>query len=281
METLDQNINEVYSIFKHIGSNVAFPFDKKSIAKQLSDGSGNYHSLAFESASHEISQQEVKVSNSLTEWREFYKRHSSHHGIHILIGLGWTLAKTKNIQTLKHFSEGERWLISDGAGYFDALFRYNKTIVEKTIPVYIQNNDIHGYHQGIGRQLFYRHLGNYTSINNEILNFEKEQEKHLWCGVGIAAGYVGGAKINEIAKMKEAGGPSFLLGFILGKTNRFKMEQFRDIDLIEWESLELNSIETLIERVDQFYHNTIRSSKTRFYIELNLITREIDIFNQN
>ena len=274
MKKLDQNIHEVHAIFKRVGMSIDFPLDYKTFFHNFSSHSGDYLSLAFESASHEISQEEITSTNSLKEWRKFYEISSSSHRPHILIGLGWTVAKTKNTEILQQFSECERWFISDGAGYFDALFRPRKTLIEKSVPAYVQL-EVKGYNKGIGRFLFYKYAGNYSNIDGQISILDKEYEENFWCGVGSAAGYVGGTQISQLVEMNKKCTSSFLLGFAIGKTNRYQVGQLRDFDLEEWYSLNLGSIEKQNELLDHFFDDQIGHSNTSFYKALDDLKIEV------
>ncbi len=153
-----------------------------------------FRSVAYESASMEIGLQELSCGNELNNWKSFYHRAAKAHTFHMDIGLGWAFAK-KEISPVPYFeslSPVIKWMIFDGVGYYHGLFNGRRTVKSQLIPDGIDEQDLHGFDQGLGRRLWYISKGNPDQHNQLIQAFHISRHPDLWRGAGIACGYVGG-----------------------------------------------------------------------------------------
>jgi hypothetical protein len=62
------------------------------------------------------------------------------------------------------------------------------------IPEGINEQELHGFDQGLGRRLWYIARGNVNELVQLIEPFASSRYTDLWRGVGIACGYVGGSE---------------------------------------------------------------------------------------
>ena len=110
------------------------------------------------------------------------------------IGLGWAFAKTEISPTpyLESLHRVMNRMVFDGMGYYYGLFKGRKTVKNQLIPEGIEEQELHGFDQGLGRRLWYISKGEVNELVQLIQPFHFSRHADLWRGVGIACGYVGG-----------------------------------------------------------------------------------------
>ena len=173
-----------------------------------------FRSIAYESASFEMGVQELACGTELDNWKKFYER-SKAHTFHMDIGLGWAFAKTEisPIPYLEFLHPVMSWMVFDGMGYYYGLFKGRRTVKKQLIPEGIDEQNLHGFDQGLGRRLWYIARGEVNELIQLIQPFHLSRHADLWRGIGIACGYVGGSDKSNLEQ---------LLNF----SNEFK-DQFR------------------------------------------------------
>jgi len=124
------------------------------------------------------------------------------------IGLGWAFAKTGTFPApnWKPLHPLMRWMVVDGIGYFNGLFRGRRTVKNHMVPDVIDGQDLQGLDQGIGRRLWYISNGEVKKVTELIQSFPLSRQPDLWRGVGIACGYVGGSKQADLELLSLASG---------------------------------------------------------------------------
>lgn len=160
-----------------------------------------YRSVAYESASMEVALRDLSRGAGLPEWEELYRRSSGAHSFHLEIGLGWAFAKTETAPDpyLGRLSVAPlRWMVFDGIGYYYGLFRGRRTVKGCEVPGYVQEPDLPGFDQGLGRRLWYISKGSPAEVARLIAPFPEARQAALWQGVGIACGYVGGCTEDRL-----------------------------------------------------------------------------------
>jgi hypothetical protein len=174
-----------------------------------------FRSVAYESASFEIGLQVMSRGKELNNWMKFYRRSAKTHTFHMDIGLGWAFAKTEISPTpyLDSLHPVMSWMVFDGMGYYYGLFKGGRTVKKQLIPEGIDEQNLHGFDQGLGRRLWYIARGEVNELIQIIQPFHLSRHADLWRGIGIACGYVGGSDKSNLEQ---------LLNF----SNEFK-DQFR------------------------------------------------------
>ena len=163
-----------------------------------------FRSVAYESASMVIGARDLCNSRTLNNWKEFRETCSAQHGFHVDIGLGWAFAKTglQPNDFLGSVNPAIKRMVFDGMGYYYGLFKGRSTLKNGIIPGEIE--DIIGFDQGLGRRLWYFAKGNVDALVRLIQGFHETRHPDLWRGVGIACGYVGGNKEEELKRLSNA-----------------------------------------------------------------------------
>jgi hypothetical protein len=167
-----------------------------------------FRSVAYESASMAKGLQELSDGKELNNWKIFYQRSASVHTFHMDIGLGWAFAKTEISPTsyLESLNPLMRWMVYDGIGYYYGLFKGRRTVKNQQIPEGIDATELYGFDQGLGRRLWYIAKGEVKEVTDLIQAFLATRQPDLWRGVGIACGYVGGNKQEDLEFLLSASG---------------------------------------------------------------------------
>jgi hypothetical protein len=92
----------------------------------------------------------------------------------------------------------------DGMGYYHGLFKGRKTVKNQLIPEGINEQELHGFDQGLGRRLWYIVKGDVTELIQLINPFHSSRHSDLWRGVGIACGYVGGCYKENLERLQNS-----------------------------------------------------------------------------
>ncbi len=162
-----------------------------------------FRSVAYESASMEMALTKLLSGTALNNWQAFYLRSTKAHTFHMDIGLGWAFAKTEISPTpyLESLQPVTRLMVYDGMGYYNGLFKGRKTVKGQLIPDGINDRDLHGFDQGLGRRLWYISKGNGNELVQLMQPFHLSRHADLWRGVGIACGYVGGCEKDGLEQL--------------------------------------------------------------------------------
>jgi hypothetical protein len=169
-----------------------------------------YRSVAYESGSMIIGLRDLSKGTRLHEWKKFYALAGKVHSFHVDIGLGWAYAKKEVLpdRNLELLHPLMRWMVFDGMGYYNGLFRGRRTIKHHLVPDGIEGEDLKGYDQGLGRRLWYMANGEVIKVTSSIQTFPSSRHQDLWRGVGIACGYVGGNAEGDLELLLHASGDS-------------------------------------------------------------------------
>ena len=165
-----------------------------------------FRSVAYESASMEIGWQEISAGKELINWKTFYQRSAKAHTFHMDIGLGWAFAKSdiSPAPYLKSLQSVMSPMVFDGMGYYYGLFKVRKTVKNKLIPAGINEQELNGFDQGLGRRLWYMAKGDVTELHQLLQPFHQSRKADLWRGIGIACGYVGGCDNKKLEQLLNA-----------------------------------------------------------------------------
>ena len=162
-----------------------------------------FRSVAYEAASMEIALWDLTNGKELDNWKKFYFASATAHTFHMDIGLGWAFAKTEISPTpfFKSLQPAKSWMIFDGIGYYYGLFKGRRTVKNQSIPQNVIGEDLHGFDQGLGRRLWYISKGEVSVLSELMQPFPISRQGHLWRGVGIACGYVGGSDRRRLEQL--------------------------------------------------------------------------------
>ena len=85
------------------------------------------------------------------------------------------------------------WVTADGYGFHEAFFRRTRTVDRHAVPGWLSAPGRRFFDQGVGRALWFSSGGVVDRVAALIARFPADRHPDLWCGVGLASAYGGGA----------------------------------------------------------------------------------------
>jgi Protein of unknown function (DUF1702) len=194
MNQSSKNIETVEHLFLRTSYYLPLHETIENIILFLEKDKTHFASIKYECAAYELAYTDLKRNAPLTRYIQLFAAKGTEHRFHLQIGLGWAFAKAEiNPELYIAFLQNHQLqLIVDGIGYYYALFKNRKTIVEKMMPPIIASEYYTHFYQGIGRRLWYLCKGNLDVLQHSLLGFEQKNLASLWYGIGVASAYVGG-----------------------------------------------------------------------------------------
>lgn len=222
--TIAERMQKIQSVFK-TGQGLAYDKNEVAINHFLTNENHLFESVAYEGVACGLAENDIDEMNGFNNWQHFLELNTT-HSTQIHIGLGWALALKKQTATtstpvIQSVMEAR---VFDGYGYVEGLFRKRIAILQRVIPEQITTNQQMGYDQGLGRSMWYNAKGEVTVLNEIISSFPPARLPDLWRGVGIAVGYVGGAKVPELTTLAASSNTfnlDFKVGLLLSQFSRF------------------------------------------------------------
>ncbi len=201
--TIPGNMEYIQKVFLGVQVYMQQKHDLEELIAFLDAEPPAFRSVAYESASMEVALPELHSRKSLNNWKDFYQRSAKAHTFHMDIGLGWAFAKTEIPPEpyLESLQPVKRLMVYDGMGYYYGLFSGRKTVKSQLIPGGINEQELHGFDQGLGRRLWYISKGDVNELVQLIQSFHSSRHADLWKGTGIACGYVGGNEKDNLERL--------------------------------------------------------------------------------
>ncbi len=198
----------IQKVFLSVQEYMQKDHDLKALISFLDSEPPEFRSVAYESASMEIGIRELSSSIELKNWKLFYKGSADDHTFHMEIGLGWAFAKAEIpvFPYLKYLQPVKSWMIFDGIGYYHGLFKGRRTVKNQLVPDGLEEHQLPGFDQGLGRRLWYIAKGDVQETAGLVNSFQAKRHNDLWRGVGIACGYVGGNKKSDMELLLKLAG---------------------------------------------------------------------------
>ncbi len=203
---ITDRVNQIVATFQRgrdLGEQ-GLPLDE--LIAKLNETEPRYRSVAFEGASMGIAIEHNE------EWANFLAK-AKKHSTQVHIGLGWAIAEQPPespkggidlTSTLTQIEPQMRSKVLDGYGYWHGLFRRRLTIRTQTIPSTITAECQPGFDEGVGRAIWYISKGEIEKLVMIIGHFPEERRADLWCGIGIAATYVGGCSEEHFSQLESS-----------------------------------------------------------------------------
>jgi hypothetical protein len=221
--TIAERMLKIQTVFK-AGQGLAYYKNEEQINHFLNQENHLYQSVAYEGVACGLAEDDIDEENKFKHWENFLAKHGTHH-TQIHLGLGWALALKKQavdfpIPISKSVMEAR---VFDGYGYVEGLFRKRVAILQKVIPEKITANQQMGYDQGLGRSMWYNAKGEVAILKETISSFPSARLADLWRGMGIAVGYVGGVKMEDLALLvtfAKENESDFKVGVLLSQFSR-------------------------------------------------------------
>lgn len=144
------------------------------------------------------------VSKKSKFW-EFIQGIGSKHEYMSYIGSGLACAIfNRPFDKLLKKASTTGWLALDGIGFYYAMFKTKKALLDFYIPKEIKRDPFYleRYDNGVGRALWFYAAGEPEKIANTIDTFSPERRGAIWSGIGLAATYAGGVSFEKLEQLK-------------------------------------------------------------------------------
>jgi hypothetical protein len=100
------------------------------------------------------------------------------------------------------------WCLADGYGFHQGIFHWRRYVVEcAEPPVGLAPWARQLFDSGLGRSLWWSQGAAPRRIARVIAGFAPARQPEMWCGVGVAAVYAGGAGDDAVFDLRELAGP--------------------------------------------------------------------------
>lgn len=142
------------------------------------------------------------VPRSARRIRSLLQNDGAAHRYMVHAGVGWALARLPwpVMSLLPSFDPLCRWLIVDGYGFHDGLFRWTRC-GSGGRPRCLAGYALRAFDHGLGRSLWFRGAAEPDRIAALIDLFPVQRHSDLWSGAGLAATYAGGCDEWRLATL--------------------------------------------------------------------------------
>ena len=208
MNEVSKRIERIRSIFLDTQLFYANDPTTGSLLNYLENTEPQFRSIAYESASMAIALKDLEKDHALNTWIFFASGPALAHKAQVYVGLGWAISKLNLpfLTVIKKIETRYYHRIADGCGYYDGSFKQRQTVLSQLHPVYLPEEALPIYDQGIGRSLWYTSNADINKIRDKIDRFPANRQAALWRGIGIAVAYVGGCEDDALFTLLQYAG---------------------------------------------------------------------------
>lgn len=186
------------------GYNACMDYDEELLTNYLNRKYDNHHvGFAYEGTGLYFGLLDLMFPKKTSRLAEFTQYHGANHDYIISVGAGFAFArvpfaKKKLRAYMKKLDPLLAWCIPDGLGFHEGIFKHETYIEkQKEIPQSLAPEFHQLFNSGIGRSIWWVKGADPFKIKIAISEFPKERQAELWCGVGVAHAYAGGASESD------------------------------------------------------------------------------------
>jgi enediyne biosynthesis protein E3 len=125
------------------------------------------------------------------------------------VGIGWAYARLR-LRPGPGSPAADpllRWLAWDGFGFHQGFFHADRVIGGQRVEWRLPQAARAVRDQGLGRALWFHECAEPDGVALRIAEFGPDRRADLWSGIGLAATYAGGARADELSRLRELAGP--------------------------------------------------------------------------
>jgi len=200
---IEKNSTTIKDLFQ-LGYNTKTSLSFEEI-KHSFKGIKTTHSIVFfEGLSAKYALLSFEKTNNLNLWKDYNLYFNLNFAKQNYIGLGWAMGElginpTDYMHDIAHEWKSKVW---NGNGYFTGTIKRRSVLRTMSFSKKIPLESLPDFIQGFGRSLWYSYKGNLEKISSLIIAFKKEEQIHLWRGLGIAIAFVDGLSKGEWLEIK-------------------------------------------------------------------------------
>lgn len=180
-----------------------------ALAARLMAPDREVQGFAFEGAAMALA-----LRDTLSPWgkgrlRAFLDGPGAKHVYMLHVGAGWALARLRRSaeKALETMDPVLRWLAVDGYGFHEGYFHSDRFVWKQAEPAQLHGYARRAFDQGLGRSLWFVTGADVENIATTVASFPQPRQGDLWSGVGLAAGYAGGASEPALRGLCSLAGP--------------------------------------------------------------------------
>jgi hypothetical protein len=146
----------------------------------------------------------VMLRDQLAPWRasrfaRFVAGPGAEHVYMAHVGAGWALARLRRgPRAIGRLDALLGWLALDGYGFHQGYFRRRR-------PRAFTGYAARAFDQGLGRSLWFSRGARPEAIADAVARCDAGRRADLWSGVALAASYAGGAMVDVLERLLDAG----------------------------------------------------------------------------
>lgn len=164
--------------------------------------------FAFEGAAMALALSDYFGLVKRDRWRRFLEGAGRDHQYMIYVGAGWAMARLPG-RRVEAFGEGSpllRWLVVDGYGFHEGYFHWRRYRGGQRPSGLPDGYAPRVFDQGLGRSLWFVKCADVERLRRTVETFTAARRADLWSGIGLACGYAGGARREQVERLRDAVG---------------------------------------------------------------------------
>ena len=181
----------------------------EALCKALSRFDDVHRGFAYEGAGMALELLDRLIPGRGQRLASFLAGPGDAHAYMVTIGAGWAWARLplRVAHQLRHLDPVTGWLALDGFGFHEGYFHTDASVRRCAIHRRVKGVTAqHVFDTGLGRSLWFVCGADVERIAETISRFDPERRPDLWCGVGIACCYGGGASDADIDRLRALAG---------------------------------------------------------------------------
>ncbi|GAA3116085.1 hypothetical protein GCM10017600_64540 [Streptosporangium carneum] len=175
-------------------------------AERIDDLEEELRGFAYEGAGMACATLDVLTVTGGRRLRSLLSGQGMRHPHMIHLGVGWAYARLRMrpMWGIRSVHPLLRWLAFDGFGFHQGFFASDRTVGRQRTAGLLDRTRRAIFDQGVGRMLWFHECAGVDDVILRVAEFPPGRRADLWSGVGLAAGYAGGADAHELERLSVA-----------------------------------------------------------------------------
>ena len=179
----------------------------RTLFSELQAFDSAFRGFAYEGAGMGMAMIDYTTPGQRSRLQEFVDQAPNYTSL-AYIGAGFAIA-VLNLdlkRTLAPMDPMQRWWAIDGCGFYNGIFRWEKTIERQWVPQKIKQYGQRAFDRGVGRSIWFMINDDIDGIIKRIQAFPEARRADIWSGIGVASTYAGGVDQATLERVKATAG---------------------------------------------------------------------------
>jgi len=188
--------------------------DPGELAAALRDRFDAHHvGFAFEGAGMYYALLDLLMPWRPSRLRAFLDGPGGDHDVIAAVGAGFAIARLPWGRRLWPWYSGRldpliAWCVPEGYGFHEGMVHADRYVAGRAEPPAVLPGSARQlFDSGLGRSLWWSQCASPQRIRQAIDGFPARRRPQMWCGIGVAASYAGGAGDEALGELRELAGP--------------------------------------------------------------------------